>query len=178
MIHIVKAVVFPAVTYSCESWTIKKAEHQRTDAFKPSCWRRLRVLWTAGRSNQSTLREINPEYSLKGLTLKLRLQYFGHLIQMANSLEKSLVLGKIEGRGEEGIRGWDGSMVSSMQWTQRCANFGWWWREGRHGMLQSMGSQRVRHDWVTEQQQFKTLYLKQHVPQLLIYLANVLIVLI
>ena len=102
-IHIVKAVVFPVVTYSCESWIIKKAEHQRIDAFKLSCWRRrLRVPWTAWRSNQSILKEINPEYSLEGLMLKPKVQYFGHLIQMANSLEKSLVLGKIEGRRRRG----------------------------------------------------------------------------
>ena len=92
-------MVFPVVTYSCESWTVKKTERQRIDAFKLWCWRRLlRVLWTAGRSNQSILREINPEYSLEGLMLMLKLQYFGHLMQTADSLEKSLMLGKIEGR--------------------------------------------------------------------------------
>ena len=97
--HIVKAMVFPVVMYGCESWTIKKAEHQRIDAFELWCWRRLlRVPWTPKRSNQSILREINPEYSLEGLTLKLKLQYFGHLMRMADSLEKSLMLGKIEGR--------------------------------------------------------------------------------
>ena len=98
-LHIVKAMVFPVVMYGCESWTIKKAEHQRIDAFELWCWRRLlRVPWTAKRSNQPILREINPEYSLEGLTLKLKLQYFGHLMRMADSLEKSLMLGKIEGR--------------------------------------------------------------------------------
>ena len=97
--HIVKAMVVPVVMYGCESWTIKKAEHQRIDAFELWCWRRLlRVPWTPKRSNQSILREINPEYSLEGLTLKLKLQYFGHLMRMADSLEKSLMLGKIEGR--------------------------------------------------------------------------------
>ena len=102
-VRIVKAVVFPVVTYSCESWTVKKTERQRIDAFKLWCWRRLlRVLWTAGRSNQSILREINPEYSLEGLMLKLKLQYFGHLMQTADSLEKSLMLGKIEGRKRRG----------------------------------------------------------------------------
>ena len=96
-VHLVKAMVFPVVMYGCESWTIKKAEHQRTDAFKLWCWRRLlRVPWTAKRWNQSILKEINPEYSLKGLVLKLKLQYFGHLIQKANSLEKTLMLGKFE----------------------------------------------------------------------------------
>ena len=97
--HIVTAMVFPVVMYGCESWTIKKAEHQRIDAFELWCWRRLlRVPWTPKRSNQSILREINPEYSLEGLTLKLKLQYFGHLMRMADSLEKSLMRGKIEGR--------------------------------------------------------------------------------
>ena len=104
-VHIVKAMVFPVVTYGCEIWTVKKAEHQRIDAFELWCWRRLLKLpWTARRSNQSVLREINPEYSLEGLMLKLKLQYFGHLIQTDNSLEKSLMLEKIEGR-RRGVRG-------------------------------------------------------------------------
>ena len=98
-VHQVRAVVFPVVMYGCESWTIKKAERQRTDAFKLWCLRRLlRVPWTARRSNQSILKEISPEYSLEGLMLKLKLQYFGHLIQRINSLEKTLMLGKIEFR--------------------------------------------------------------------------------
>ena len=98
-VRIVKAMVFPIVMYGCESWTIKKAVHQRTDAFELWCWRRLlRVPWTARRSNQLILKEINPEYSLEGLMLKLKLQYFGHLMQRADSLEKTLVLGRIEGR--------------------------------------------------------------------------------
>ena len=102
-VYIVKAMVFPVATHGCESWTIKKAEHQRTDAFKLWCWRRLlRVPWTARRSNQSILREINPEYSLERLMLKLKLQYFGHLMQTADSLKKSLMLGKIEGRRRRG----------------------------------------------------------------------------
>ena len=92
-VHVVKAMVFPLVMYGCESWTVKKAEHQRIDAFKLRCWRRpLRVPWTAKRSNQSILREINLEYSLEGLMLKLKLRYFGHLMPIANSLEKSLML--------------------------------------------------------------------------------------
>ena len=98
-VHIVKAMVFPVVMYDCESWTIKKAEHQRIDAFKLWCWRRLlRVPWTAKRSNQSILREIYPENSLEGLMLKLKLQDSGHLIPTADSLEKFLMLGKTEGR--------------------------------------------------------------------------------
>ena len=102
-VSIVKAIVFPVVMYVCESWTIKKIECQSIHAFKLWCWRRLlRVPWTARRSNQSILKEINPEYSLEGLRLKLKLQYFGHLMQMADSLEKTLMLGKIEGRRRRG----------------------------------------------------------------------------
>ena len=110
--HIVKDMVFPVVMYRCDRWTITKAECQRIDAFELWCWRRLlRVPWTARRSNQSILKEINPEYSLEGLMLKLKLQYFDHLIQRANSLEKTLMLGKIEGkrrRGQQRMRWLDG----------------------------------------------------------------------
>ena len=102
-VHLVKAMVFPLVIYGCESWSIKKAEHQRIDAFELWCWRRfLRVPWTARRSNQSTVKEISPEYSLEGQMLKLKLQYFGHLMQRTDSLEKTLILGKIEGRRRKG----------------------------------------------------------------------------
>ena len=102
-VHIVKAVVFPVVMYGCESWTIKKAEHQRIDAFELWCWRRLlRVPWTARRSNQAILKKINSEYSLEGLMVKLKLQSFGHLMQRADSMEKTLILGKIEGRRKRG----------------------------------------------------------------------------
>ena len=98
-VHLVKAMVFPVVMYGCESWTIKKAEHRRIDAFELWFWRRfLRVIWTARRSKQSMLKEISPEYSLEGLMLKLKLQYLGHLMQRADSFEKTLMLGKIEGR--------------------------------------------------------------------------------
>ena len=104
-VFIVKVMVCPLIMYGCESRTIKKAEHQRMDAFKLWCWRRLlKVCWTAWRSNQSVLREINPEYLSEGLMLKMKLQYFGHLIQTANSLEKSLMLGKIEGRRRRGYQ--------------------------------------------------------------------------
>ena len=100
---LVKAIVFSVVMYGCESWTIKKAEHQRTDAFELCCWRRrLRVPWTARRSNQSILKEISPEYSLEGLILKLKLQYFGHLMPRADALAKTLMLGRIEGRRRRG----------------------------------------------------------------------------
>ena len=102
-VPIVKAMVFPVVVYGCESWTIKKAEHQRTDAFELWCWRRLlRVPWTARRSNQFILKGINPAYSLEGLMLKLKCQYFGHLMLRTDSLEKILMLGKIEGRRRRG----------------------------------------------------------------------------
>ena len=111
-VHIVEAMIFPVVMYGCQSWTIKKAEHQRTDAFELWCWRRLlRIPWTARRSNQSILKEISPEYSLEGLMLKLKLQYFGYLMRITDSLEKTLKLGKIEGRRRSGqwrIRWLDG----------------------------------------------------------------------
>ena len=107
-VYMVKAMVFPVVMYGCESWTVKKAEHWRTDAFELWCWRRLlRVPWTARRSNQSILKELSPEYSLEGLMLKLKLQYFGHLMWRADSFEKTLMLGKIEGdrrRGQQRMR--------------------------------------------------------------------------
>ena len=102
-VHLVKAMVFPVVMYERESWTIKKAEHRRIDVFKLWCWRRLmRVPWTARRSNQSILKEISPEYSLEGLMLQLKLQYFGHLMRRTDSLEKTLMLGKIEGGRRRG----------------------------------------------------------------------------
>ena len=116
-VHLVKAMVFPVVMYGCESWTIKKAEHQRTDAFELWSWKRcLGVPWNSRRSTQSILKEISPEYSLEGLIMKLRLQYFGHLMQRANSLEKTLMLCKIEGRrrrGQQRIRWLDG-IIDSM----------------------------------------------------------------
>ena len=119
-VHIVKAMIFPAVMYKYESWTIQKVECWRTDAFELWCWRRLlRIPWTGRRSNQSILKKINPEYLLEGLMLKLKLQYFGHLMQRVNSLGKTLMLGKIEGRRRMGVdRGWDGWMVSLTQQTR------------------------------------------------------------
>ena len=146
-VHLVKALVFPVVLYGCESWTIKKAEHWRIDAFQLWCWRRLlRVPWTARRSNQSILKEISPEYSLEGLMLKLKLQYFGHLMWRTNSLEKTLRLGKIEGGTRRGWRRmrW---MASPTQWTWVWASSRSWWWTGKPGVPQSMGLQRVRHDW-------------------------------
>ena len=146
-VRLVKAMVFPVVMYGCESWTIKKAVHLRIDAFELWCWRRLmRALWTARRSNQSNLKEFSPEYSLEGLMLKLKLQYFGHLMQRTDSSEKTLMLGKIEGRRRRGWQRWDGWMASPSQWTWVWANSGSWWWTGRPGVLRF----RVGHDWATE----------------------------
>ena len=144
-------MVFPVVMYGCESWTVKKAERRRIDAFELWCWRRsLGIPWTARRSNQSILKEISPKYSLEGLMLKLKLQYFGHLMPRTDSSEKTLMLGKIEGRRRRGDRGWDGWMASPTRWTWVWVNSKSLWWTGRPGMLQSTRSQRVRHDWVTE----------------------------
>ena len=113
-------MVFPVVMYGCESWTIKIADSWRTDAFELWCWRRLlRVPWTARRSNQSILKEINPKYSLEGLMLKLKFQYFGHLMERTDSLEKTMMLVRLKAGGEGDDRGWDGWMVSPTQWI-RC----------------------------------------------------------
>ena len=138
MVHLAKAMVFPVVIYGCESWTIKKAEHRRIDAFELWCWRRLlRVPWTVRRSNQSILQEVSPKYSLEGLMLKL--QYLGHLIWRIDLLEKTLTLWKIEGRRrrrQQRMRWWVASLT---QWTWVCVNSGSWWWTGRPGMLQSTG---------------------------------------
>ena len=145
--------------YGCESWTIKKAECQRIDAFELWCRKRfLRVPWTAKRSNQSILKEISPEYSLEGPMMKLKLQYFGHLMRKADSLEKTLMLGKIEGMREGDDRGWDGWMTSPTQWTWVRASSGSWWWTGEPGMLQSMALQRVRHDWATDWTELNTTW--------------------
>ena len=137
-VHLVKAMVYPVVMYGCDSWAIKKAEHWRIDAFELWCWRRLlRVPWTARRSNQSILKEISPEYSLEGLMLKLKLQYFGHLMWRTDSLEKTLRLRKIE-VGERDDRGWDGWMVSPTRWTRLWESSGGSWWTGKPGLLQSM----------------------------------------
>ena len=141
------------VMYGCESWIIKKAEHRKIDAFELWCWRRLlRVSWTARKSNQSILKEISPEYSLEGLMLKLKLQYFGHLMWRTDSLEKILMLGKIEGgrrRGQQRMRWLDG-ITHSMDMNTLWINSGSWWWTGRPGVLQSMGvtkSQTWVNDW-------------------------------
>ena len=150
-VYLVKTVVFPVVMYRCESWTIKKAEHERIDAFELWCWRRLwRVLLTSRRFNKSILKAISPEYSLEGLMLKLKLQYFGHLLWRTDSLEKSLMLEKMKAGGEGDDRGWAGWMASPTQWTWVWVNSGSWWWTGRPGVLQSMGLQRVEHNWATK----------------------------
>ena len=157
-VHLVKAMVFPVVMYGCKSWTVKKAEHRRTDAFELWCWRRLlRIPWTARRYNQFILK-ISPGYSLEGLMLKLKLQYFGHLMWRLDSLEKTLMLGGIGAGGEGDDRGWDGWMASPTWWTWVWVNSGNWWWTGKPGVLWFMGSQRVGHDWATEPNWIKMCY--------------------
>ena len=143
-----KAVLFPVVMYGCESWTVKKAECWRIDSFELWCWRRLlRVPWTARRSNQSILKEISPRCYLEGTMLKLKLQYFGHLMQRVDSLEKTDA-GRDWGQEKKGTT--DGWMASLTQWTRVWVNSGSWWWTGRPGVLWFMGSQRVGDDWATE----------------------------
>ena len=149
-VHLVKAMVFPVVMYGHENWSIKKVECWRIDGFELWCWRRLlKFSWTARRSNQSILKEISSEYSLEGLMLKLKLQYFGHLMRRTGSLEKTLMLGKIEGRRRRDDRGWAGLMASPTLWTWVWASFRSWWWTGKTGMLKSVGSQKGGHNWVT-----------------------------
>ena len=148
--HLVKAMVFPVVMYGCESWTIKKAEPQRIDAFELWCWRRLlRVPLIARRSNQSILKDISPGCSLEGLMLKLKLQYLATCCEELTPLKRPWCWERLRAGGE-GDGWWDGCMASPTQWTRVWVNSRSWWWTGRPGMLQFMGSQRVRHDWATE----------------------------
>ena len=146
---LVKAMVFPVVMYGYESWTIKKTECRKIDAFELWCWRRLlRVPWTARRFNQSILKEISPEYSLEGVMLKL--QYFGQLIEELTHLKRPWCWERLKAGGEGDDRGWEGWMASPTLWTWVWASSGCWWWTGKPGLLLSMGSQRVGHDWATE----------------------------
>ena len=164
-VRLVKAMDFPVVMYGCKSWTIKKAEYQRIDAFELWCWRRLlRIPWIARRSNQSILKEIRPRCSLEGLMLKLKLQYFGHLMQSADSFEKPWCWERLRAGGEGDNRGWDGWMASPTQWTWVWVDSGSWWLTGRPGMLPFMESQRTGHDWATELNW--TELMRDSVPQL------------
>jgi len=150
-IRLVKAMIFPLLMYGCENWTVKKAERRRNDAFELWCWRRLlRVPWTARRSNQSILKEISPGISLEGMMLKLKLQYFGHLIWRVESLEKILMLGGIGGRRRRGGQRIDVWIASLTRWTWVWMNSGSWWWTRRPGVLWFMGSQIVGYYWGTD----------------------------
>ena len=139
---LVMVMVFPVVMCGCESWTVKKAECWRIDAFELWCWRSLlRVPWTARRSNQPILKEISSECSFRGLTLKLKLPYFGHLVRRVDSLKNPWCSERLRAGGEEADREWDGCIASLTQWTWVCVDSGSWWWTGRPGVLQSLGSQ-------------------------------------
>ena len=150
-VSVVKDMVFPVVMYGCENWIIKKAEHQIIDVFELWCWRRLlRIPWTERRSNQSTLKEKSPEYSLERVMLKRKLQCLATWCKGLSHWKRSWFWERLKVEGEGDDRGWDGSMVSLTQWTWVWASSGRWWKTGEPGVLQSMGSQKFRHDWVTE----------------------------
>ena len=148
---LVKTIAFLVVMYGCLSWTVKKTERRRIDAFEVWCWRRLlSVPWTARRSNQSILKEISPGISLKGMMLKLKLQYFGHLMRRVTHWKRHWHWEGLGAGGEGDDRGWDGWMASPTRWTWVWVNSGSWWWTGRPGVLRFMGSQRIEHDWAAE----------------------------
>ena len=150
-VHLVKVMVFPVVMYGCESWTVKKDEHQRMYAFELWCWRRLlRVPWTARRSNQSILKEISSGYSLEGRMLKLKLQYLTTWCRELTHLKRPWCWERLRAGREGDDRGWEAWMASPTQWTWVWVDSGSWWWTGSPGVLWFMGSQRVRHDFVTE----------------------------
>ena len=149
-VHLVKAMIFPVVTFGCESWTIKNAEHWRIDAFELWCWRRLlRVPWIARRSNQSIPKETSPEYSLEGLILNLKLHYLASWCEELTYWKRPWCWERLNAGGEGDDRGWDGWMASPTRWTWIWASSGCWWWTGKPGMLPSMGLQRVGHEWAT-----------------------------
>ena len=163
-------MVFPVVMYGCQSWTIKRAEWWRTDTFELWCWRILmRVPWAAKRSHQSILKEISPEYSLEGLILKLKLQYFGHLMWRTDSLEKTLMLGKTEGRRRKGWQRmrWLDGIADSMDVSSSKLR-SWWWT-GRPGVLYFTGSQRVWHNWATDLNWFECFNILEFYLEIKLY---------
>ena len=150
-VHLVKAMVFPVVMYGCERWTIKKVECQRLDALELWCWRSLlRLPWMARRSNLSILKKISPEYSLEGLMLNWNSNTLASWSKQLTHWKRPWCWERLKTGGEGDDRGWDGWMASPTWWTWVWASFGSWWWKGKPGMLQSMGSQRVGHDWATE----------------------------
>ena len=171
---LVKAMVFQVVMYGCQSRTIKKAESQRIDAFKLWCWRRLlRVPWTARRSNQSILKEISPEYSLEGLMLKLKLQNtMATWCEELTHLKRLWCWERLKAGGEGDNRRWDGWIASPTRWTRVWVSSGSWWWTGKPGVLQSTGSQRVGHDWVTELKKLKKHLKKSDMVSVIFYILQ------
>ena len=163
-VRMVKLTVFPIVIYICERWTIEKAESWRINAFKLWCWRRLlRVPWTARRSNQSILKGINPEYSLEELMLKLKYpNTLATWCEEPTHWKRPCCWERLRAGGERDDRGWDGCMASPTRWTWVWANSRRWWRTRKPGVLKSTGSQKVRHDWATKQQQKSERKIKFH----------------
>ena len=163
-VHLIKVIVFPVVMYGCESWTIKKAECWRIDAFELWCWRRLlRVPWTAKRSNQFILKETSPEYSLKDWCWSWNSNTLATWFEELTHWKTRWCWERLKAGGEGEDRGWDGWMASPTRWTWVWASSGSWWWTGRHGVLQSMGSQRVRHNW-TELKIIRISTESSHVP--------------